>query len=83
MTCCGSLQQGARRSVSFISAYSNPFTGSVQIRYNPFFTVPSVFYFYETTPHQYGLASCACGTPFGEQTVLPLFYFPLRLRAFA
>jgi len=29
------FNKGARRSVSFISAYSNPFTGSVQIRDNP------------------------------------------------
>ena len=60
----------ARRSVSFISAYSNAFTGSVQsvkIR----FSVSSVFYFYQTARHKYRLASCTCGTPFDKQTVLP------------
>jgi len=43
------------------------------------FSVSSVFYFYQTSPHKYGLASCACGTPFDEQTVLPGYPFSLRL----
>jgi len=41
------------------------------IRENPLLSVSSVFYFYQTTPLKYELASCAFSTPFGEQTVLP------------
>ena|GEM_PF-1909101 len=53
------------------------------IRENPFLAVSSVFYFYQTARHKYDLASCAFGTPFGEQTVLPklISFAPPRLCA--
>jgi len=47
------------------------------IRENQFLSVSSVFYLYQTTPHKYGLASCANAHRLASKRCYPN-QFPLR-----